>query len=198
MSQSFEKLKNVLKKMPGLGFKSAERIALHLALESKSDANELVLALTEASERISECPLCFGLSEDGELCNTCKDTSRDSSKICVVERASDISSIEKSGAWRGRYHVLGGKLSPLHKIGPEKLKFRELSERLNQDGVDEILLALSNDIEAEATCHYIRERIVGSRDIKITRIGFGLPSGSQLGFADSVTIKSALDARKPF
>ena len=199
MSESFDRLKNILKKLPGLGYKSAERIALHLTLENKSDARELFEALSAAAERITECPVCFGLSEDGEVCDTCRDSSRDSSKICIVESASDISSIERSGAWRGKYLVLGGKLSPLHKVGPEKLKLKELSERIASGEVSEILLALSNDIEGEATCHYIRERALPrDKEIKITRIGFGLPSGSQLGFADSVTIQSALDSRKPF
>ena len=118
--------------------------------------------------------------------------------MCVVEKASDIAAIEKSGAWRGKYHVLGGKLSPIKKIGPDKLNLASLARRAEESGITEIILALSNDIEAEATCHYIQERVAAPRGIRLTRIGFGLPSGSQLGFADSDTIKSALESRKAF
>ncbi len=198
MSQSFERLKKALKKLPGLGAKSAERIALHMALENPAHAREIAEAINATIESASPCPICFGLSENGELCSVCANTSRDVTMVCVVERASDIDAIEKSGAWRGRYHVLGGKLSPLHKIGPDKLNLSGLAQRVQSGEIREIILALSNDIEGEATCHYIREHVIGSLPVKLSRIGFGLPSGSQLGFADSITIKSALDSRKDF
>lgn len=198
MGESFDRLKNSLKKLPGLGAKSAERMAAHLCLESPQSARELVELLSDALEKITPCPKCMGLAESGEQCRICANPARDSSRICVVERNADIEAIERAGAWTGKYLVLGGKLSPLHKIGPEKLNLKLLSERIELDGVREILLALSNDIEGEATCHYIRERIVGAREIALTRIGFGLPNGSQLGFADSVTIKNALDSRRNF
>lgn len=198
MSKSFDRLKNALKKLPGTGQKSAERMAMHLALENRADALEIAEAITAALGRITPCPECFGLSENGQLCEICVDASRISDALCVVEKASDIAAIEKSGAWRGKYHVLGGKLSPLKKIGPEKLNLAALSKRVDESGITEIILALSNDIEAEATCHYIQERIAAPRAVRLTRIGFGLPSGSQLGFADSGTIKSALESRKLF
>lgn len=198
MSKSFDRLKNALKKLPGTGQKSAERMAMHLALENRADALEIAEAITAALGRITPCPECFGLSENGQLCEICADASRISDALCVVEKASDIAAIEKSGAWRGKYHVLGGKLSPLKKIGPEKLNLAALSKRVDESGITEIILALSNDIEAEATCHYIQERIAAPRAVRLTRIGFGLPSGSQLGFADSGTIKSALESRKLF
>lgn len=198
MSKSFDRLKNALKKLPGTGQKSAERMAMHLALENRADALEIAEAITAALGRITPCPECFGLSENGQLCEICTDASRISDALCVVEKASDIAAIEKSGAWRGKYHVLGGKLSPLKKIGPEKLNLAALSKRVDESGITEIILALSNDIEAEATCHYIQERIAAPRAVRLTRIGFGLPSGSQLGFADSGTIKSALESRKLF
>ncbi len=198
MSKSFERLKNALKKLPGLGAKSAERIALHMALEDPEHAREIAHAITSAIESTSPCPSCYGLSENGELCQICANLARDASAVCVVEKASDIEAIEKSGAWRGRYHVLGGKLSPLRRIGPDNLNLAPLKKRIESGEISEIMLALSNDIEGEATCHYIREHIISSRKLRLTRIGFGLPSGSQLGFADSVTIKSALDSRKDF
>lgn len=198
MSKSFDRLKNALKKLPGTGQKSAERMAMHLALENRADALEIAEAITAALGRITPCPECFGLAENGQRCEICADASRISDALCVVEKASDIAAIEKSGAWRGKYHVLGGKLSPLKKIGPEKLNLAALSKRVYESGITEIILALSNDIEAEATCHYIQERIAAPRAVRLTRIGFGLPSGSQLGFADSGTIKSALESRKLF
>ncbi len=198
MNESFDRLKELLKRLPGLGGKSAEKIALHLTLERPPEGEELLRALKSALEDVGACPECGGLSERGKICGICSNPSRNSKLLCVVERSSDIPSIEKSGAWRGKYHVLGGKLSPLRKIGPDKLNLEKLAKRAETDGVEEILLALSNDIEAEATCHYIQENIIADKRIKLTRIGFGLPSGSQLGYADSGTIKSALDSRKNF
>ena len=198
MSKAFDNLKNAFKKIPGMGTKSAERMASFLALENRSHARDVADAIISALERVTPCPKCFGLSEDGKLCNICSDASRSEKSICVVEKSSDIDAIEKSGAWTGKYHVLGGKLSPLRKIGPDKLNLEQLSERIESGCVEEIILALSNDIEGEATCHYIQERLVGTRAVKLTRIGFGLPSGSQLGFADAGTIKNAIDSRKTF
>ena len=198
MSESFEKLKSALRKLPGTGLKSAERMALHLALENQADARNIASAIISALEHITSCPICGGLSEDGKVCHICENSARTESSICVVERASDIDAIEKSGAWSGKYHVLGGKLSPLKKIGADKLNMSLLAKRVENGGVEEIMLALSNDIEGKATCLYIQDHIVGSKPIRLTRIGFGFPSGCQLGFADSDTIKNALDSRKSF
>ena len=198
MSKSFDRLKSALKKLPGTGLKSAERMAMYLALENRADAAEIAESITAALGRITPCPECFGLSENGQPCEICSDKSRIPGIVCVVEKASDIAAIEKSGAWRGKYHVLGGKLSPIKKIGPDKLNLASLARRAEESGITEIILALSNDIEAEATCHYIQERVAAPRGIRLTRIGFGLPSGSQLGFAASGTIKSALESRKAF
>ncbi len=198
MSESFENLKSALRKLPGTGIKSAERMALHLALENQSDARDLAGAIIRAIDKITPCPICGGLSEDGEICDICKNPARDGVSICVVERASDIDAIEKSGAWRGKYHVLGGKLSPIKRIGADSLNMASLARRIESESVEEIMLALSNDIEGKATCLFIQEHIVGNRPVRLTRIGFGLPSGSQLGFADSETIKNALDSRKTF
>ncbi len=198
MSESFDKLKSALKKLPGTGLKSAERMALHLAMEDRNSAQEIANAILSALERVTPCPVCGGLSENGELCMICANPARVESSICVVERASDIDAIEKSGAWNGKYHVLGGKLSPLKKIGADKLNMENLRKRVDSGVVDEIMLALSNDIEGKATCLYIQERIASTKAIRLTRIGFGLPSGSQLGFADADTIKNALDSRKSF
>ena len=197
MSESFENLKRSLKNLPSLGLKSAESIALYLALENKASAEDLLSTLKIAVENITPCPECGGLSEKNQLCKICTDTSRNNSAICVVEKSSDINAIEKSGAWRGKYHVVGGKLSPMRKITPEKLNINTLIEKVQKGRISEIMLALSNDIEGEATCHYIQDKLQ-PYNVSLTRIGFGLPSGSQLAFADSNTIKSAMNARKNF
>lgn len=198
MSQWFDNLRTVLKKLPATGAKSAERMALYLTLEDQTSAREIATTILSALEHITPCPECGGLSEDGNLCAICSNVGRNGNSICVVERASDIDAIEKSGAWTGKYHVLGGKLSPLKRITPEKLNMDGLRQRIANGNVEEIMLALSNDIEGKATCLYIQDHIVGTNPIRLTRIGFGLPSGSQLGFADADTIKNALDSRKNF
>ncbi len=198
MSECFEQLKKSLKKLPGFGPKSAENTALYLALENKEAAGALAAAITAAIEKITPCPECGGLSENGEICAICADASRNPSAVCVVEKSLDINAVEKSGAWRGRYHVVGGKLSPMHKITPEKLNIKSLVQKVESGQITEIMLALSNDIEGEATCHYIQEKLRGFPEVSLARIGFGLPSGSQLSFADSNTIKIAMKSGKSF
>ena len=198
MSESFDKLRNALKKLPNFGVKSAETAALYLSLENRQAAHDLVDALRGALENITPCPECGGLSEQNARCKICADISRNSAAICVVEKSGDIAAIEKSGAWRGKYHVIGGKLSPMHKITPDKLNIKSLVEKVARGEVDEIMLALSNDIEGEATCHYIQDKLSEFENLRLTRIGFGLPSGSQLSFADANTIKSAMNSRKNF
>ena len=197
MSEAFDRLCRALAKMPGMGKKSAHRAAVHLALDADAAA-ELAVALDDARRLLSSCPVCRSLSEEGRPCAICDDESRNRAAICIVESVSDMDAIEKSGAWRGLYHVLGGKLSPIKNVGPQNLNMAELEERLRGGEVKEMILALSNDIEGEATCHYISQKIAEPFGVKLARIGFGLPSGSQLGFADIGTIKSALDFRRIF
>lgn len=154
-------------------------------------------ALSQASGAVSRCEVCGNLSE-GPVCDVCLDESRDDSRVCVVEHASDLIAIERSSAWKGKYHVLHGKLSPIHGLGPERLNFSSLQNRIESGVILEIVLALSNDIEGQATCHYIQEELVGQLPIIVTRIGFGLPSGGGVTYADSVTLKSALDGRRAY
>lgn len=198
MGKSFQNLCAALSKLPGMGKRSAQRSALHLLMASRADAQILIESLEEALRNVTACPLCGGIAEGGQLCAICADKSRNLASICLVETAADIEAIEKSGAWRGGYHVLGGKLSPIKNVGAKDLNFAGLESRVASGEISEIVLALSNDIEGEATCHYIMKRFAALENLKITRIGFGLPSGSQLGFADSSTIRSALDSRKNF
>ena len=147
---------------------------------------------------VRRCSRCGNLAES-ELCAICADERRDASIVCVVEHVPDLVALERSGAYRGTYHVLHGKLSPIHGIGPEDLNFASLFARIAAGGVEELILALSNDIEGEATCHYLTEQLAASgRPVNVTRIGFGLPSGGGVLYADSVTLKSALDGRRTY
>lgn len=197
MSASLDKLQQLLKKLPGLGFRSAERIALHLLVEKPESRQPLMDALREAGEQVQACPVCGNLAE-GDRCSICADPKRDGAQICVVSQVSDLMSLERSGAYKGRYHVLNGKLSPIQGVGPEHLNFARLEQRLAEEPVEELILALPNDIEGEATCHYIQDQLEGVGNLKVSRIGFGLPSGSGLNFADSVTVRSALEGRRLF
>ena len=202
MTASFDKLQQSLRKLPGLGYRSAERIALHLVVENPARAAELIDALKEAAEKTARCSVCGNIAEapdapgEAPLCDICRDAVRDKGTVCVVESVPDLLAMEKSGAYHGVYHVLHGRLSPVKGIGPADLNMQTLGERIKAGNTAELILALGNDIESEATCHYIREQLVGDRPVKITRIGFGLPSGSNIGYADSTTLKSALESRR--
>ncbi len=198
MTPAFDKLQKHLKQLPGLGYRSSERIALHLLVEKPARLPALVEALEEAARSVRRCARCGSLAE-GELCGICADERRDHAVVCVVEQVPDLVAIERSTAYRGMYHVLHGKLSPMHGVGPDDLNLASLFERMAASGVEEIILALSNDVEGEATCHYLTERLAAmGHTVKISRIGFGLPSGGGVLYADSVTLKSALDGRRAY
>ncbi len=197
MTPAFEKLQKHLKQMPGLGFRSSERIALHLLVEKPSRLPELVCALQEAATAVRRCTRCGNLAE-GELCAICSDERRDPAVVCVVEHVPDLVAIERSGAFRGRYHVLHGKLSPMDGVGPGELNLAALNARIEAGEASELILALPNDVEGEATCHYITEHLPPAREVKTTRIGFGLPSGGGVLYADAVTLKSALEGRRGY
>lgn len=196
MTPTLEHLQKLLKQLPGIGYRSAERIALHLLVEKPARLPELVGALQSAASTVRRCRQCGNLAEE-ELCPICADERRRSDQVCVVEYVPDLAAIERSGAYRGRYHVLHGKLSPLRGVGPEDLNLSPLLQRLAAGEVQELILALSNDVEGEATCHYLTERLPPG-GVKVTRIGFGLPSGSGVLYADAVTLKSALEGRRDY
>jgi len=196
VTPSFDKLQKHLKQLPGLGFRSAERIALHLLVEKPARLPELVQALQEAAQAVRRCERCGNLAEDGP-CAICSDERRDQSIVCVVERVPDLVAFERSAAYRGVYHVLHGKLSPIQGVGPNDLNLPSLLARIETGDVRELILALSNDVEGEATCHYLTQQIPVER-VKISRIGFGLPSGGGVLYADSVTLKSALEGRRDY
>ena len=197
MTTSFDQLVKQLKKLPGLGFRSAERIALHLLVEKPENLPILVEAIETASKRVKRCDHCGNLSEE-ELCDICQDTRREDNVLCVVEQVPDLMAIESSGSFRGLYHVLHGKLSPIKGIGPDDLNLQALQKRLDTGKCSEIVLALGNDIEGEATCHFILETLVGEKPVKVSRIGFGLPSGGGILYADQITLKSAMDGRRSY
>lgn len=197
MTPSFEALQKQLKKLPGVGYRSSERMAIQLLLEKPDSARALIDALEAARDRVSSCSICGNICES-ERCSICEDTRRsESGQVCVVEHVSDLLSLEKSGAYSGAYHVLHGKLSPINGVGPEELNFDNLMNRIRSNSVKELILALPNDIEGEATCHYLID-LLEPYSVSVSRIGFGLPSGGSVLYADAVTLRSALSARQEF
>jgi|UniRef100_UPI00404B0D86 recombination protein RecR len=197
MTPAFEHLQQQLKQLPGVGFRSAERIALNLLVEKPDRLPTLVHALQEAARTVRRCTRCGNLAE-AELCPLCADQHRDQSLVCVVEQVPDLVALERSAAYRGVYHVLHGKLSPIHGVAPEDLNFEPLFARIATGEVKELILALSNDVEGEATCHYLTSQLPADREVATSRIGFGLPSGGGVLYADSVTLKSALESRRSY
>ncbi|MEW6161601.1 MAG: recombination mediator RecR [Verrucomicrobiota bacterium] len=183
-----------LSKLPGIGPRSAERIALFLVQTESGSVQSLAQALLTARERVRPCTLCGALTES-DPCDFCRDPRRDAAVVCLVERAVDIISIEKSGTFRGRYHVLGGKISPLNGIGPEDLRIAQLESRLGQEPIQEIILALPSDVEGDATGHYLA-KLFSARGVKVSRIAHGLPVGSGLEFADELTLSRAIENRR--
>ena len=183
-----------LAKLPGIGPRSAERVALHLVQADSAAVRHLAETILVARERIRFCETCGALTEQSP-CATCTDARRDASIVCVVERAVDILSIEKSGTFRGKFHVLGGKISPLDGVEPDDLRIGELETRLAGEPIREIIIALGTDVEGDATSNYLAKRLARA-GLKISRIGFGLPAGSGLEFADELTLNRALEGRR--
>jgi recombination protein RecR len=169
---------------------------LNLLVERPAELPELLAALKEAETRIKRCQRCGNLSEE-KLCDVCSDDGRNAETVCVVEHVPDLVALERSSSYRGSYHVLHGRLSPIRGVGPEHLNVPSLFERVKFGEVQEVIFALSNDIEGEATCHYLSEQLAPLK-VKVTRIGFGLPSGGGVLYGDSVTLKDALEARRAY
>jgi recombination protein RecR len=194
LPDSITALITALNKLPGVGPRSAERMALHLVQSDSAAVKQLADAMLQAREKIQFCATCGALTEKSP-CPICADSRRDASLVCVVERAVDILSVEKSGTFRGKFHVLGGKISPLDGVEPEDLKIAELEKRLSLEPIKEIVIALSTDVEGDATSAYLAKRLVRS-GLKISRIAYGLPAGSGLEFADELTLSRALEGRR--
>ena len=194
LPESITTLTAALSKLPGIGPRSAERVALHLVQTDSAIVKQLAEAILIAREKIQFCTTCGALTEKSP-CPTCEDSRRDSALVCVVERAVDILSIEKSGSFRGKFHVLGGKISPLDGVEPDDLRIAELEKRLASEPIKEIIIALGTDVEGDATSNYLAKRLARA-GLKISRIGFGLPAGSGLEFADELTLNRALEGRR--
>jgi recombination protein RecR len=183
-----------LGRMPGVGPKSAQRIAFYLLKLPKEDAQRLAHAINEVKERISFCTRCFNIAE-GELCGLCLDERRDPTLVCVVEEPRDIVAVEKTQEFRGRYHVLQGAINPIEGVGPEQLRVKELLARLDAEGIVEVILCTNPNIEGEATAMYLA-RLLKPLGLKVTRIASGLPVGGDLEYADELTLGRALEGRR--
>ena len=189
-----QSLVDELGRLPGIGPKSAQRIAFYLLKAAPEDAKRLAKAVIEAKERVSWCRRCFNFAE-GEVCVYCRDDRRDPSVLCVVEEPRDIVAVERTQEYRGRYHVLLGAISPIEGIGPEQLKIKELLSRVGDEGVKEVILATNPNIEGEATAMYLA-RLLKPLGLRVTRIASGLPVGGDLEYADEVTLGRALEGRR--
>jgi recombination protein RecR len=193
---AIEELVAEFAKLPGIGRKTAQRLTYHLLKQPPEETARLARALTGVAERVHACSRCGNLTEE-DPCAVCTDPRRDGGVICVVEEASDLLAIERTGGFRGVYHVLGGRLSPLDGVGPEQLRIAALVERAAVAGaVREVILATNPSVEGEATAHYL-ERALRPSGIGITRLARGLPAGSELEYADGETIAQAIAARRP-
>jgi recombination protein RecR len=184
----------LMARLPGIGEKTAERLALHLLYAADRYVEELGHSILEVKRKIRLCSRCFALA-DGELCGICSNPARDGSVVCVVEQPGDMVALEKSGAFKGLYHVLTGVLSPLNGVGPDDLRIRELLQRVAAGGIREVVLATGTSVEGEATAAYIAGQLE-DRAVAVTRIAAGIPMGGDLKYVDQVTLKKAMEARR--
>lgn len=196
VAPALERIIHELSKLPGVGRKTAQRLAFHLLEAPLEDAEALARSILELRSKIRFCTRCFNLAED-ELCPLCTDPARDQALLCVVEEPSNVLVLERTRAYRGLYHVLGGALSPLKDVGPDELRIRELVERVRGGGVRELILATNPDVEGEATAVYL-SRLVKPLGVQITRLAQGLPAGGDLEFTDELTLRRALEGRREY
>ena len=183
-----------LSRLPGIGPKSAQRLAFHIVKSPHEDAKRLAEALIMAKERVRFCRECFGVAE-GELCRICSDPTRERGSLCVVEEPKDLSAVEKTGVIKTRYHVLGGAISPMEGVGPDDLRIQELLDRVAREGLTEVILATNPNLEGNATAMYVAG-LLKPLGIRVTRLASGLPVGGDLEYADEVTLGQALEGRR--
>lgn len=195
--ESILKLIDSIAKLPGVGAKTAERLALHMLKMPMTEVEAFAANITGMRHSVRLCGVCFGLS-DGQVCSICGDVKRDKTRICVVEKPGDMVSMEKAGAFRGLYHILMGALNPVSGVGPDKLKIAELLERVRQSKPKEIVLATSTTVEGEATADYLAEALQRFPEVQVTRIACGIPMGGDLKYVDEVTLKRAMEARSEY
>ena len=193
-SASFERLLLELEKMPGVGRKTAQRLAFHILRLPDAEAEEMAKAILEVKKNTKPCSVCFSITE-ADPCAICSDPRRDSSVLCVVEQPSDVLALERTNEYKGKYHVLMGVISPLEGLRPEDLRIKELLARLQSGSVREIIMGTNPDLEGEATALYL-SKLIKPLGLKVTRIARGLPAGGDLEYADQVTLTRALEGRK--
>lgn len=193
-TQSFSKLIDVFRKMPGVGNKSAVRMAYHVLSMSDDEVDEMINVIKNAKEKIGYCSVCQNTTES-DPCEICSNPKRDSSVICVVEQPKDVVALEKTREYYGTYHVLHGCISPMDDIGPEDIKIKELVQRISTGEVSEVIMAISPSIEGEATTMYI-SKLIKPFEVKVTRIAYGIPVGGDLEYADQVTLAKAIEGRR--
>ena len=191
---SFEALIDGFAALPGIGRKSAQRLAFHVLSLPEGEAEAFAATITEARQSVHTCPVCQNLT-DAELCPICRSEQRDKSVICVVAEPRDVASIERSREFSGVYHVLHGVLSPMNRVGPDDLKIRELVDRIAAGGVNEVIMATNPDTEGDTTAMYL-SRLLKPFEVKVTRLAYGIPVGSNLEFADDATLLRALEGRR--
>jgi recombination protein RecR len=193
-AETFAKLIEELKKMPGIGPKSAQRLAFYILQSSNQDVDRLAAMIREAKGRLRHCSVCYNIT-DIDPCRICADLSRDQHRLCVVGEPKDLMAIERSGGYNGRYHVLGGLISPLDGIGPDSLRIKELLQRLNKGDFTEVILAISPTTEGEATSIYL-SRLLRPLGVKLTRLAYGLPVGADMDYADEATLTKSFEGRR--
>ena len=192
--RALQRLLDELGRLPGIGPKSAQRIAYHILGADAEEARRLAHAILDVKDQVHFCPVCFSYAPR-ELCDVCDDPSRDRSRICVVSEPRDVSAIERTGAYHGLYHVLGGVISPMDKIGPEQLHIRELLARLGHEDIHEVIIATNPNIEGETTASYLA-RTIKPLGVEVSRLASGLPVGGDVEYADELTLGRAIEARR--
>jgi recombination protein RecR len=193
-AKPIDHLIEALTKLPGIGRKTASRLAFHILRSSSSEAQELARAILNVKEKIHLCSICFNLTDE-DLCRICKDENRNREVLCVVEGPNDLIAIENTGAFNGRYHVLHGTISPLEGVGPDDIKIKELMERLQREKVGEVILATNPTVEGGATALYLTE-LIKPLGVKVTRIAYGIPMGGEIEYSDGMTLSKALEGRR--
>lgn len=191
---SFEKLTEQFRKMPGIGSKTAMRLAFYVLSLSREEASELSDTIREASEKIHRCPICCNLTDE-DICPVCKNTARKQSVICVVENVEALMAIENTNEYNGNYHVLHGVISPLDDVSPDDITIKELLARIEEGGIEEVIMATGSNVEGELTAMYI-SKLLKPLGVTVSRLAYGLPVGSDLQYADSVTLMRAIEGRK--
>ena len=193
-AKPIDRLVEALTKLPGIGRKTASRLAFHILRSSPSEAQELARAILDVKEKIHLCSICFNLTDE-DPCKICQDVGRSKEVLCVVEGPNDLMALENTGEYKGKYHVLHGTISPLEGVGPEDIKIKELMERLRKGNVTEVILATNPTVEGGATALYLTD-LIRPHGIKVTRIAYGVPVGSEIEYADGMTLSKALEGRR--